>query len=227
MRIEDFLYLSSILISVICAIIFLWQLQRSFSRLPNDWQLSVKLKRFRLGAILLFLYLTVHLIFESIACWMSTEHINNHFLVNINSTISIAILFIFFYIHTQTIWMRYIYVLLYLIMVGYFTSKGLYYPGTITAEIGMFLSFGIYFIAALFQLSDLLLKRNGDYWAFQLKICVVMIVTSLLATITGTYISTLERHIMPLLYTHLSLVASFYLGMAVIFISETRKLRRG
>lgn len=227
MKTDDLLYLSAIGLSVLTAIIFLVTLQRSIKRLPNNWRESNSLKTFRFGVILLLAYLSTHLVLESVAMWLAHHWMYNSYVITINNTISFALLFTFFYINTSTGWKRYGYIALYLSMVIYNIVYGLYHPKANLGAIDAFMIFGTYFLAALLHLTELLIKQKVEYLSFQLKVSIVLLSCTLLATIIGSFLWHQTEYIELLQYTHITVVISFYLGMAYVFITETLKLRRG
>ncbi len=224
-------YLSIIGFGAVSLIIYYLMLGKSAEKLPKTWRKSLPSKKFRISILFLALYLLIDCAGETIAIYFGEHGIYNFFVQNINETLFIPFLFGFFFIHTSTRWKRAIYLVLYMIFVIYLVSNGYYHPRSISSSFSAIIFFGICFLGALTHLTDLLENPKTEYFKFQLKVNLCILINSLLATLlTSFYLlhtNTGFKYFDLFYYIHAYNIMLYYFALDVIFINEIRKLRRG
>lgn len=229
MIIHDITYLSAVGLGVVFLVIYYLMLGKSVEKFPDVWKKSLLSKKFKLSILLLMIYLLIDFIGETIAIYLANHGIYNAFVQNINQTAFTPFLFGFLFIHTNTIWKRYIYLILYLILVIHLISEGYYHPRSIPSGITTILFFGSYFLAALIHLTDLLENPKSEYFRFQLKVNLCILINSLLAAILTSFhvlqINTDFIYSDLFFYIHFYNIVLYYFALDLIFINEIRKLR--
>ncbi len=225
----EILYLSSITLGVLAGMILLLVLKQSNKRLPENWRSAPGIKRLQTGILYITIYLLIELLFEITAIILANNYIYNSFMMNYNNTFSIPFLFGFFFINTQTTWKRIGYIVLYASLVIFFLSGGFYHPKVVNGPAVAVVIFGITFMAALLQLTELLVNPKVEHFSFQLKIAVCVLIFDLLPCIMTTFIWSdfwEENKIPDLFYNvHFAIIISFHILMGLIFIYEIFKLR--
>ena len=223
--------LAMITLSIIASGIFQWRLKLFTATLPENWKYSDQFSTFRMGILLLSLLLLCSFIAESVAGYLGSKGIFNHYVFSFDFTFSTLFLFGFFFINTRKTWKRYSYFLFYAIILGYLIQGGYYHPKCILPGNSSLLIFCTYFLAALLHLTDLLLENRLIYFRFYLKTNLIILFYSLISVIltsslwaeffeTG-YSSDLIYHL------HALNIWLFYAFLTSVFIYETLKLRRG
>nr|WP_294860597.1 hypothetical protein [uncultured Fluviicola sp.] len=176
------------------------------------------------------IYLVITLICEIISYYLAKHGIYNGFVLSINMTLSTPFLFGFLLINTFKSWKQYSYIILYGALVTYFITGGYYHPRSISGGNSSLIISTICFLGALIHLTDLLINPKSDYFKFQLKITVSLLIFNLLSNVLSSFcwfnneFST--RYFEPVFYIHLSNATLFYLSFIFIFIIEIRKLQR-
>lgn len=224
-------YLSVISVGIILAATLLFNLRRAIAKLPESWKSASPLNNFNAGVCFLLIYLILVFLSEFVSLYLAKHHIYNSFVFSIYFTLATPFLFGFLFINTHTTWKRYAYFILYSILVGHLIYGGYYHPRCILPSSSSLIIFSIFFFAFLLHLTDLLLNPKSDHFRFQLKINLSFLIYSLIATIVTTfhwqemindvYFYKFFYHI------HLLYIFLFYIVLAVIFITEILKLRRG
>lgn len=231
MSIKSITYLSILGLGFVLLTIFYFMLLRSAKRFPENWKKSFSSKRFRISVLFLASYLLITFVGEIAAFYLSVFNIYNSFIISINLTLATPFLFGFLFIHTQTAWKRYSYILLYLILVGHFTIGGYYDPDCILSDFSALLFSSIDFLAVLLHLTDLLVNPKSEYFKFRLKICICVLVYNLLSSfLTSFYWG--DTNPTPfysdlIYYIFFYNIVFYYFALDLIFINEIRKLRRG
>lgn len=209
--------------------IFYFMLHRSAKELPESWKKPLPSKHFRISILFLVSYLFITFAGEITAFYLSAFNIYNSFVISINLTLATPFLFGFLFIHTQTAWKRYSYVLLYLILVGHFTIGGYYDPDCVLSDFSTLLFSSIDFLAVLLHLTDLLMNPKSEFFKFRLKICICVLVYNLLSSfLTSFYWA--DTNPAPfysdlIYYIHFYNIVLYYFSLDLIFINEIRKLR--
>lgn len=232
MLIEDFLFVSAIALAVVLSLILRIKLSKSQAELPKEWKKSLSTKNLLLSISFLSFYLILSLTSECISRYLAKHYIYNSFVFSIYFTLSVPFLFGFLFIHTQTTWKRFAYFILYGILVAYFIQGGYYHPRCVLPGNSSILIFSIYFLATLLHLTDLLLSSQSTYFKFQLKINISLLIYSLASIILTSFYwaetPKMESSYSKLVfYIHCINICLFYVSLALIFISEILKLRRG
>lgn len=229
MPLQFYIYFAGLILSVIMAVLLLRESNRSASKLPETWRKASSFKKFRLSIWFLMIYLLLNLISELSAIYLSLNHIYNCFLYSIGHTIYFLFFLFFLYLYTNKKWKKIVYFILYVIVVGYFVWGDYYHPRCIISVEYCLLTNGIFFIACLLHLTDLLMNPASDHFKFQLKTNLIFLVFSLFATIASTYwISEDENNI----YSDFAFQLQFfnaivlYYVISFFFLLEILKLRR-
>lgn len=232
MLIISILYLVVVSMGIIFSIIYLAQLRKSAAKLPEEWRKSASWKNFRNSIYLLTIFLTLVLINQLVLCYLAIQHINNGLAFSLCFTFVPIPLFAFFFLHTQSMWKRYSYIVLHAILIGSLVFGGYYHPlSTPNAEISLILN-SVFFLIALLHLTDLLIHPKTDHFKFKLKINLIILVFSLMASI----LSSLDwENITPGYSGNYSLIfllqngnmILFYFSFTCVFVPEIIKLRRG
>ncbi len=230
MSIHSTIYLLILGLGFVLLTLFYFMLGRSAEKLPESWKKSLPSKSFQSGILFLTIYLFITFAGEIAAFTLSSHGIYNSFVISINLTLATPFLFGFLFIHTQTHWKRHSYVLLYLILVGYFSTGGYYHPDCILSNFSALLFSSIYFLAALLYMTDLLVNPKSEYFKFRLKICTCILVYSLLGCIMTSFYwaDTIPTPFYSKLiyYIHFYNIVFYYFVLDLILINEIRKLRR-
>lgn len=223
------LYLSILGLGVIFLAIFYFMLRKTVSKLPESWRTGLQSKNFRISILFFMLYLLINLISEIVSIYLAVHHIYNSFVMSINITLSTPFLYGFLFMHTHTLWKRYIYVLLYLVIVVYLIQGDYYDPNCVHSGTEPLLLFSTYFLAALVHLTDLLMNPQSESFRFQLKINISILICTLLATMLTSFewADTMNKssHSEVIFYIHFYNIVLYYFALDLIFINEIRKLR--
>lgn len=229
MIVHDILYLSILGIEVTSLLVLYFVSGKSSKKLPEAWKKPPQLTNFRISILLFLIYLLINLIGEIVAIYLARLGIYNSFVMSINETLATPFMFGFFFIHTHTSWKRYIYFLLYLINVIYLIQGGYYHPDCVLSSTSALILFSTYFLAALVHLTDLLMKPKSEFFKFQLKVSVSILICTLLATILTSFswadINPDPFYFELFFYTHFYNIVIFHFALSLIFINEILKLR--
>lgn len=232
MQIQDYIYLSILGIGVLLLVTLYIMLGKSIKTFPDSWKssLSVSAKKFRISILFLSIYLFIILIGEIISIQLAFHGIYNSYVISINFTLFTPFLFGLLFIHTQTTWKRYSYIILYIILIAYFSIGGYYHPDSVLSNAFVPLFSSIYFLAALLHLTDLLANPKSEYFRFQLMVSVSVLIYHLLSAIITTFywaeIITDLPSIKLMSYIHFYNIMLYYFALDLIFINEIRKFRR-
>lgn len=226
------LYVVVISLGIISSVFFLNQLRISKAKLPEAWRRSVSIKKFGDSIYLLLIFLTLVLINQLVVFYFAGHHIDNGIVFSLCFTFVPIPLFAFLYIHTQSRWKRYGYILLHAILVGYLINGGYYQThSTPDSAISLILN-SVFFLIALLHLTDLLIHPKTDHFKFKLKINLTILVFSLMASILSSLHWSDITSGQPIHFPFTFLLQNgnmllFYFSFVVIFTSEIIKLRRG
>lgn len=231
MPLEEFLSLSLIALGIILSLILQFKLRKSQTQLPKAWKNAIPVRNILLSLSFLSLYLLLSFISECVSLYLAKQYIYNSFIFSFYFTLSVPFLFGFLFMHTQTIWKRWMYFILYGILIIYFIQGGYYHPHCVLPYNSSLLIFSIYFLAALLNLSDLLLNPKSTYFNFQLKINLTLLIYALGSVIITSFhwAETMEIgdiYSELIFYIHYSNICLFYLSLSLIFVFEILKLRR-
>lgn len=207
---------------------FLLQILRKLAaKLPETWKHSKPIRNFRLGVVFLLVYLAIIFTGEWIALSLASHGIYNSYVMSLNLSLSTPFLFGFFYLHTSSTWKRYTYFLLYFIPLGYFISGGYFHPRAILGEQTIQFVYIPIFLAAFFFLTNLLLHPKSAYFRFQLKICLSVLINSVITLIvTSFHWNDVQLLSKVIYYIHMGNMTLYYFSLALIFVTEAFKLRR-
>lgn len=226
------LYLVVISLGVFSSVFYLVQLRKSTAKLPEAWRKSASIKKFEDSIYLLTMFLTLVLINQIVICYLAVYHIDSAVAFSICFTFVPIPLFGFLYLHTQSKWKRFGYIVLHAILVGYLIIGGYYKPYTTPNSTISLLLNSVFFLIALLHLTDLLIHPKTDHFKFKLKIDLVILVFSLMASILSSLHwsdiatgQTIEFPFAFLLQNGNMLL--FYFSFICVFASEIIKLRRG
>ncbi len=224
------IYLSIVGLAVISLTVFYFMLGKSGKKLPETWKNSFPSSNFRISILFLLIYLLLIFFGELISIYIATHGIYNSFVMSINKTLYTPFLFGFLFMNTHTSWKRYVYIGLYLIVVGHLLYGNYYHPRSIILGTTIIVFFSTDFLAVLVQLTDLLENPKSDHFKFQLKVNLSILISSLLATILSSfhYLDTEPNTIQSeiFFYTHFYNLVLFYFSLGCIFLTEILKLRR-
>ncbi len=227
----EFSILSVMTLALIASGIFQWQLRQFIANLPGNWRNSAQFRNIRVANLVLFLLLLSSFITAIIAEYLASKGIYNHYIFSFDFTFSTLFLFSFFFVCTRKTWKRATYFLFYVILVGYLIQGGYYHPKCILPGNSNVLISSMYFLAALLQLTDLLLENRLVYFRFYLKTNLSILIYSLISIIltSALWAEIYDTgHSSDLIYyLHVLNIGFFYASLIAIFISETLKLRRG
>jgi hypothetical protein len=194
MRLQFYLYFAGLILSVILAALLLMQSNKSASSLPEAWIKTRSFKKFHLSIWFLISYLFVNLISELIAIYLASNKVYNCFIYSIGQTIYFLFFLCFLYLYTNKNWKKYAYFILYVTLVAHLVWGGYYHPRSIMSVEYTLLLNGIFFIACLFHLTDLLMSPKSDHFKFQLKINLIFLIYSLVATIAATHWKSADKN---------------------------------
>lgn len=230
MNIHTIIYFSIIGIGVGLLAVLLFILRKSAERLPVTWTNSLPQKHLRAGILLLMMHLLLLFLSEFVSFYLAIHQIYNSFAISIGYTLYTPFLFGFLFIYTQTAWKRYSYILLYLILVGYFITGGYYHPDCILPNYSPLLFSSIYFWAALVHLSDLLMNPKLEFFKFQLKVNISILIYNILTSITASLLWSYTDRELPYLYLtyyiNLYITVGYYFALDLVFVQKILKLRR-
>ncbi len=229
MPLQFYIYIAGMGLSVILAAGLLRESNRSASKLPEAWRETRSFKKFHLSIWFLMSYLFVNLISELIAIYLASNKIYNCFIYSIGHTICFLFFLFFLYLYTNRSWKKIAYFILYITIVGYFVWGDYYHPRCIMSVEYSLITNGIFFIACLLHLTDLLMSPTSDHFKFQLKTNLIFLIFSLFATIASTYwISEDKNNI----YADFAFQLQFfnavvlYYVISLFFLLEILKLRK-
>lgn len=224
--IHQFIYQSALGIAIVFSIIFLISLKKHSENLPKEWRKSTSKRKIQLSILFLAIYLLIILVSEVIALKLAENGIYNCFVIIINYTLHLPFLFAFLLINTQTIWKRYVYIVLYFILVAHFIWRGYYNPNSILIIDTTQIIDTSLFIGALLHLTDLLINPKSDYFNFQLKITISILIQSLLSCITSSYIIHGLDPTEMIFHINIWIAILLYSSIAFALLTEIIKLRR-
>lgn len=225
------LYLTVISSGILSSIIYLVQLRRSTAKLPEAWRNSASQKNFRNSIYLLTVFLVLTLINQLVLNYLIRNHINNGLSFSICFTVVPIPLFAFSYMHTQSRWKRYSYIVLHATLIGYLIIGGYYHPlRSPDMTISLVLN-SVFFLIALIHLTDLLIHPETDHFKFKLKISLIVLVFALMASILSSIYwedvaSGHPLHFPFGLVLQNGNMLLFYSSFAVLFTQEILKLLR-
>lgn len=226
------LYLAVISSGILSSIFYLIQLRKSTAKLPEEWGKSASRKNFRTSIYLITIFLLLTLINQLVLAYLAKHHINNGLAFSVCFTFAPIPLFAFFYMHTESRWKRYSYILLHAFLIGSLVIGGYYHPlSAPNSTISLILN-SVFFLIALLYLTDLLIHPKTDHFKFKLKINLTILVFALLASILSSVHwsditpGTPIRFPFFFLLTNVNMLL-FYFSFVCVFVSETLKLRRG
>ncbi len=229
MTIHFIIYLFILGSGVILLTVLYFMLRKTTNKLPKSWKTGIQSKNFRISILFLLVYLLISLIGEIVAIYLAVHHTYNSFVISINNTLSTPFLYAFLFMHTQTLWKRYIYVLLYLILLIYLIQGDYYDPDCILPGTEPLILFSTYFLASLVHLTDLLMNPKSESFRFQLKINICILICTLLAAILTSFewadVMNKSSHTAFIFYIHFYNIVIYYFVLDLIFINEIRKLR--
>ena len=219
-------YQSILGMGIVFSVILLILLKKQSENLPKQWRKSASLKKIKLSVLFLGIYLLIISLGEIIAFNLARNGIYNHFVITTNYTLHLPFLFAFLFINTQTSWKRYLYAVLYFILVIHFIWRGYYNPNSIlTTDTEQIISMTI-FAGTFLHLTDLLINPKSDHFRFQLKISLSILIQSLLSSITFTFNIHGLDPTEVIYYINYSIAILLYTSIALAFLSEIMKLRR-
>jgi hypothetical protein len=224
------LYLAVISLGIISSIFYLIQLRKSEAKLPEAWRNIATPKKFRLSVRLLTIFLALVLINQITLNHLANHHIDNSLAFSLCFTFIPIPLFAFFYIHTQSKWKRYSYIVLHAILVASLFYGGYYHPFSLpNTSISLILN-SVFFLIALLNLTDLLIYSKTDHFKFKLKINLVVLIFSLLASILSTLhwsdiSSGHSINVASFLLQNINMLL-FYFLFVFVFVSESIQLSR-
>ncbi len=220
---------SVLILAIASSVLLFYRFKQSVKQLPLEWKQTTFVRNFQLSTLFLALYLTIIFIGEAIALTLAMNGTYNGFIITFNYTLHVPFLFGFFLINTQSTWRKGVYIGLYLILVVFYISEGYYSPKAILSGNSAVLTYSIHFIGAFLHLTDLLIKPKSDYFRFQLKINLSILVCSLLSNIISSfYLYHVESELTypEIIYKiHFYIIISLYVSLSLIFIGELLKLR--
>lgn len=219
-------------LGIISILVLQWKLYQSIATLPKQWKKSMPMRDFQLGVFFLFMLITSSLVSEFVSQYLACHQIFNSFVFSIDFTVTSLFLFGFLFINTKRFWKKCIYFIQYAIIIGYLINGGYYDPHCVLPGNSSVLIFSLYFIAALLHLTDLLLSPKSNYFNFQLKINLSILIYALISVIVTSFYwaQTMKMgniHSEFVFYLHALNINLFYLSFTIIFIPEILKLRRG
>lgn len=218
-------------LGILSALVLQWKLYQSIATLPKQWKKNMPMRNFQLGVFFLVVFLVSSLVFGSISDYLAKHCIYNSFMFSIDFTVSTPFLFGFLFINTQRRWKKYVYFILYAIIVGYLINGRYYDPHCVLPGSASLLIFSLHFLAALLHLTDLLLNPKSTHFNFQLKINLTILIYAL-ASVILTSFNWEETQVMNVSYSklisYLNIIINylFYISFALIFLNESFKLRR-
>lgn len=232
MLIVSILFLSVMALGIISSIVLLVMLRKSTAQLPEGWRRSVSLKNFNLGIYILLIFLIVAFINEFITSYLARHHLPNGYVFSIFFTVATLLVLLLLFIHTQNRWKRFGYVVFYFILIGYLINGGYFHPlSNVTTTTSLLLN-SMFFLAALLNLTDLLIHPKTDYFKFKLKISLIILVFGLMADILTSFHwsdMTSDNVIdFPFIFVlQIGNMFLFYFSFTFVLTSEIMKLYRG
>ncbi len=224
------IYLFILGLGFILLALFYFLLGRSAEKLPNSWRKSLPSKKFRISILFLAVYLFITFAGEIIAFYLFLNSTYNSFIISINFTLATPFLFGFLFIYTKTAWKRYSYILLYIMLIGYFSNGGYYHPDCNLSDTSALFFSSIYFLAVLLYLTDLLVNPKSEHFRFRLKVCISILIYNLLGCLLTSF-NWADTNPIPfysnlIYYIHFFNIVFYYFALDLIIINEIRKLRR-
>ena len=216
---------------IITSVIFLNMLRKSTARLPEGWRKSTASKNFNLSVFFLLIFLILAFFNELVTGYLACNNIPNGYVFTIFFTTATLLLFCFLFIHTQTRWKRYSYLILYSILIGFLINGGHYHPlSSLTTSSSLLLN-SIFFLAALLHLTDLLIHPKTDHFKFKLKINLIILIFALMADILTSFhwSDKTSDNVIDFPFVFLIQIGNmllFYSSFACVFIFEIIKLYR-
>lgn len=232
MFVVSILYLSVITLGIISSILFLALLRKSTAGLTEGWRRSAPFKNFSLSIYLFIIFLFFALTNELITSYLARHHIPNAYVFSTYFSIATLLLFSFLFIHTQTRWKRYAYIVLYSILIGHLIYGGYYHPLSSHPTTTYIVLNTVFFLAGLLHLTDLLIYPKTDYFKFKLKISLIFLIFPLMGNILTSFhwsdITSDNVIDFPFIFMlQIGNMILFYFSFACVFISEIIKLYRG
>lgn len=226
-----FLFVSVITLGIISAILLLRVLYKSSSKLPEGWKISANIKNFRLSIYSLIIFLSVALGHHIINYYLTSHKLPSDWELSVYFTFATFFLFGFLFIHTRGNWKRAGLTLLYFILIGYLVFGGYYHPRCNHSPTSSLVLNSVFFLASLINLIDLLMRPKTDHFKFKLKICLVVLISALMANIlTSFYWSDITSDNVvdfpSIFLLQIGNLILFYFSFPFIFITEIIKLRR-
>lgn len=224
------LYLVVVSLGIISSILYLKLLRKSEAKLPEVWRNLTTRKNFRLSIRLITIFLILVLINQNMLNYLAINHLDNGLAFSLCFTFVPIPLFAFFYIHTHSKWKRYSYIVLHAILIVSLFYGGYYHPFSLpNSSISLILN-SVFFLIALLTLTDLLIHSKTDHFKLKLKITLVVLVFSLLASILSTvHWSDISSgnpiNVTSFLMQNINMLL-FYFSFPFIFFTEIIKFRR-
>lgn len=224
------LYLAVIALGIISSLFYLLQLRKSEAKLPESWKNLATKKSFRQSVYLLTIFLILVLINQITLNYLASHHIQNGLAFGLCFTFLPIPLFAFFFIHTHSKWKRYSYIVLHAVLVGSLIFGGYFHPFSLpNTSISLILN-SVFFLIALLNLTDLLIYPKTDHFKFKLKINLVVLIFSLLASILSTvHLSDIStghsNNFASFLLQNINMIL-FYFSFVFVFVSESVQLNR-
>jgi hypothetical protein len=226
------LYLLAIIFGIISSCIYLAMLRKSAAGLTEGWRKSAPFKNFSQSLSFFIIFLFFALLNELITSYFARHRIPNAYVFSTYFSIATFLLFSFLFVHTQTRWKRYGYVVLYAILVGHLIQGGYFHPLSSHPTATYIILNTVFFLAGLLHLTDLLINPKADYFHFKLKICLVFLIFPLMGNILTSFhwSDITSDHIINYPFIFLLQIGNmilFYFSFGCVFTSEIIKLRRG
>ncbi len=225
--IEHYLYLAAMGFAVISGVFLLMNLHKFSSKLPEAWQKSSPLKKFRWSITFLSIHLLIDLICELISTYLAKKGIYNNFVISIDLSLTVPFLFGFFLINMQSPWKRYLIIALYIVMIGYLFIGGYYHPEAVFSDTAFLFFDSVFFLGTLVHLTDLLVNPQSEYFKFQLKMNLSILIFSILSTFLSSIYMVDNPGIRIITVLHYANQIFFLFSFIYIFITEAFKLHRG
>jgi hypothetical protein len=226
-----FLFVSVITLGIISALLLLRVLYKSTSKLPEGWKIYASMKNFKRSIYSLIIFLFVALGHHIINYYLTSHHLPSDWELSVYFTFATFFLVGFLFIHTLSRWKRAGIAVFYFILIGYLIFGGYYSPLCSHPPTSSLLLNSIFFLTALLHLTDLLMRPKTDHFRFKLKICLVVLISALMANIlTSFYRSDITSDkVVDFPFVFLLQIGNlilFYVSFPCIFIAEIIKFRR-
>lgn len=226
-----FLFVLVITLGIISAVLLLRVLRKNAEKLPAGWKKSTAIKKFWYSIYSLIIFLFVALVHHLISSYLTIHNLPSGWELSIYFTFATLFLFGFLFIHTSGRWQRFGIAVFYFTLIGYLIFGGYYSLFCNHPPTSSLLLNSIFFLSALLHLTDLLMRPKTDHFGFQLKICLVVLISALMANIlTSFYWSDITRDNVvdfpSIFLLQIGNLILFYVSFPCIFIAEIIKLRR-